>query len=164
MFYLPTYYASITPPWFKALFIPTKVPVHDGEVPALAVFSFRCRFINLFCLAPEFEAGAYLLRSLDREVQILLHETDAEPAAVISAGRGTSYYTLDGVVDLARPAPASADVDQVAQNFGVQAPLDAEVHGFGRGDVVDGQEVVVSEFPGETGSLGSAVHDLLAHH
>lgn len=157
---------EITPPCPRrvSLFIPAQISVHDGEVSALAILTLRSGLIHLASLVTQLEARARLLRSLQGEHEILLHEADAEATAVVPTGWGALDNALDGVVDLAGPALARADVDQVAQDLGIQTPLDTEVHGLCGSDVVDGQQVVVRELAREAGSLGTAVHDLLAHH
>ena len=45
----------------------------------------------------------------------------------------------------------------------VEAPPQPEIHGLGRRDVGDGEEVVVRQFPGQARALSAQVQDFAAH-
>lgn len=97
------------------------------------------------------------------QTEILAHQLDAEPAIIVMFRGSALTYAGNRIVGLAAPAGAAAPIDQLGQDFWVQPPRLAEVHGFGGGDVADGQEVVVGQLAAQARPLAAQVQDFGAH-
>ncbi|KAL9120299.1 MAG: hypothetical protein Q9187_003152, partial [Circinaria calcarea] len=82
--------------------------------------------------------SAHFPRCRNRQPQILLHQADAKPALVVVFHRRSGTDAGDGIVDLGAPAAAAAAVDEFTELERIEAEFEAEIHGFGGGEVGDG--------------------------